>query len=667
MGQIKKIFEPGRIGQMEVKNRIVMAPMGTGRHGPEGELTERLAEYYAARARGGVGLIICQSSIILWESRAPFRPSIYDDKFIPSFKQVADAIHEGGGKAAFQLVHHGRLLTDYQAQVSHPEDIKPIAPSALSRLLIKEAPSQDKQEYSFWVRGNIIPMEASKEDIRRVTQGFAEAALRVKKAGFDAVEIHGGHGYLLSQFLSPLVNRRMDEYGGSPVNRARFTCEVLAATRQKVGPDFPIILRISGSDFLPGGICVEEVVQQVPLFEEAGADALDISASEQGSIDWQYPSFLFSQGALVPLAAAVKKVAKIPVIAVGKIYHPDFAENIIKNGKADFVALGRTLLADPEWPNKAKEGRYEDIRHCIYCLNCLNFTEYLSYVITEGVSCSVNPRVQHEKISVPVPTSSPKKIMVVGAGPAGMEAARTLAERGHHVELYEQKEVLGGQWYVASRQTQKKEDYSRLLHYLKRGLEKAGVPIKMNTRVTADLVKNARPNAVVVATGAVPSTLDIPGITGKNVVQANDVILGKKKVRHNVVVAGGRYLGLEIADQLVSEGKKVSLVTRRELGRAIERNVYLTLRNRLVEKGVYLYTHSPVVEIKDNGLYIVFNNDLFFLPADTIVLAVGVKPEKELAEQIKDLVPEVYSIGDCVAPRDVMYAIREADELARKI
>jgi 2,4-dienoyl-CoA reductase-like NADH-dependent reductase (Old Yellow Enzyme family)/thioredoxin reductase len=667
MGKLRKLFEPGRIGRMELKNRVVMAPMGTGRHGPEGELTDRLPEYYAARARGGVGLIICQSSIILWESRAPFRPCIYDDKFIPGFKMVADAIHEAGGKAAFQLVHHGRLLTDYQSLVSHPEDIKPIAPSALSRLLTKEAPSQSKEEVVLWVRGNIIPRQASVEDIRRITQGFAEAALRVKKAGFDAVEIHGGHGYLLSQFLSPLANRRTDEYGGSPANRARFVCEVLAATRQKVGPDFPIILRISGSDFLPGGISIEEVVQQVPLFEDAGADALDISASEQGSIDWQYPSFLFPQGALVPLAAAVKRVAKIPVIAVGKIYQPAFAEDIIKSGKADFIALGRALLADPQWPNKAREGRFDDIRPCVYCLNCFNITAHRSYVLAEGISCSVNPRLQHEKLFVSHPTTSPKKVMVVGAGPAGMEAARTLAERGHKVELYEQKDVLGGQWHIASQQAQKKEDYSRLLTYLKRGLEKAGVPVKMNTTVTKELVKNAKPDAVVVATGAVPSTLDIPGITGENVVQANDVILGKKKAGQSVVVVGGRYLGMEIADQLASEGKKVSLATRRELGRAVERNVYLTLRNRLVEKGVFLYPHSPAVEIKDNGLYIVFNNDLFFLPADTIVLAIGAKPEKELMEQIRNLAPEVYSIGDCVAPRDVMYAIREADEVARKI
>ncbi len=667
MDQLVNLFEPGLIGRMEVKNRIVMSPMGTGTHGPEGELTERTAEYYAARARGGVGLIICQSSIIMWESRAPHRPSIYDDKFIPGFKQVADTIHANGAKAAFQLVHHGRLLTDYQHVVKQPEDIKAIAPSAVSRLLTTEAPeSGEQQAGTIWVRGNIIPLEAGKEDIKRVTQGFAEAARRVKEAGFDAVEIHGGHGYLLSQFLSPLVNRRVDEYGGSVENRARFACEVIAAVKSKVGPDFPVLFRLSGSDFLPGGISIEEVVRQVPLFVEAGADALDISASEQGSIDWQYPSFLFPQGALVHLAEAVKKVSKVPVITVGKIYDPSFAEEVLRRGKADFVALGRALFADPEWANKAREGRFDDICSCIYCLNCFHFAAH-THVLKEGITCSVNPAVLREKEYALVPAALPQRVMVAGGGPAGMEAARTLAERGHQVELYEQSDMLGGQWYIASRQVQKKEDYPRLLRYLERGLAKAGVKVCLRTKVTPELVKEVEPDAVVIATGAVPASLNVPGVNAENVVQANDVILGRVEIGRNVVVVGGRYLGMEIADQLADEERRVSLVTRRELGRGVERNVYLTLRNRLIRKGVYLYPYSPAVEIRENGLYIVYNNDLVFLPADTVVLAVGVKPERELAGQLKELLPAVYSIGDCVEPRDVMYAIREAAEIARRI
>ncbi|MFA4911645.1 MAG: FAD-dependent oxidoreductase [Desulfobacteria bacterium] len=662
------LFRPGNIGKMKVKNRIVMSPMGTVAHGPEGEITDRTVIYYAERAKGGVGFIICQSSIIMRESRAPHRPSIYDDKFIPGLRRVADAIHENGSMAAFQLVHHGRLLTDYQHMVDRPEELRILGPSPIPRLLrVLEIPgAKEEQDLSIWVRGNIPPEEATREDIKRIIKAFAEAARRVKDAGFDAVEIHGGHGYLISQFLSPLANQRTDEYGGSVEKRALFACEIIDAVKQKVGIDFPVIFRFSGSDFMPGGINIDDSTRQAPLFVEAGADALDVSASEQGSIDWQYPSFLFQQGPLVHLAEAIKKAVKVPVIAVGKIVDPTFAEEVLAQGKADFVALGRALLADPEWSNKAKEGRFDDIRACIYCLNCFNFKDHPN-ILREGLHCSVNPALMREKEFVIVPTSLPKKIMVVGGGPAGMEAARTLQEKGHRVTLYEQDKELGGQWYVASQQAQKKHDYPKLLYYLKRGLDKAGVKVHLGTRVTPGLVKREKPNIVVIATGASPAILDIKGIDNKNVVQANDLILGKVMTGEQVVVIGGRYLGMEIADQLAGEGKKVSLVARRSLGRDIERNIYLTLRNRLIKRGVFIYQSCPVVEIRPGGIYVIFNNDLVFLEADSVVLAVGVKPEKELSTKLKGLVPEVYEIGDCVEPRDVMWAIREGAELAISI
>jgi len=662
------LFQPGKIGQMELKNRLIMSPMGTATHGPEGEITERTVNYYAERAKGGVGFIICQSSIIMRESRAPHRPSIYDDKFIPGMQKISEAIHQNGAKTAFQLVHHGRLLVDYKGTIPNPEDIKVIAPSPVPRLLrvIEISGSREKQEETIWVRGNEPPQEASKEDIKRIIRGFAEAAYRIKEAGFDAVEIHGGHGYLISQFLSPLVNRRNDEYGGSIEKRARFACEVIAAVRQKVGPGFPVLFRLSGSDFLPGGINIEEVVPQAPLFVEAGADALDVSASEQASIDWQYPSFLFPPGALVHLAQAVKKVVKVPVITVGKINDPYLANEILSQGKADFVALGRALFADPYWPKKVKEGRLEEIRPCIYCLKCFNFGAH-PHFLKEGLSCAVNPAVLREKEFALKTALKPKKVMVAGGGPAGMEAARTLAERGHRVTLYEQNDYPGGQWYIASKQKQKKNDYAKLLAYLVRGLQKAGVHIKLYTKVTPSLVEELKPDVVVLATGATPQTIEMPFAAQNSVVQVNDVILGKARVGKNVVVIGGRSLGMEIADALADEGKKVSIVTRRALGRDMERNVYLTLRNRLIEKGVYIYQNCPVAEIGAEGIYIVFNNDLTWLTADTVVLAVGVKPEQGLGEELKQKGLEVYQIGDCVKPRDVMWAIREAAEIARVI
>jgi 2,4-dienoyl-CoA reductase (NADPH2) len=420
MNRLSKLFEACNIGSLEIKNRIVMAPMVTGGYGPEGELTERIAEFYAVRARGGVGLIICQSSIIMWESRVPFRCSIYDDKFTKGFEKVAKAIHENGAKAAFQVIHHGRVLADYKHMVSHGNDIKALAPSAIPRLFSKEIQgSKDQQTQGIWAKGNAVPEEATQEDIDRVKKGFAEAGRRIKEAGFDAIEIMAGHGYLLGQFLSPLVNHRADQYGGNIENRSRFVCEVIAEIRSRVGSGFPIILRISGTDFLPGGISIDEVLGQIGFFIKSGADALHITAGEQTTSDRQYPSFIFPQGLHVSMAEAVKQKSSVPVIAVGKIHDPVFAEEILQKGKADFVAIGRPLLADPDWPNKAKEGRIGDIRPCIYCLNCINFGAH-PHLLKEGISCSVNPTVLREKEFTLMTTSTPKEVMVIGGGPAGI-------------------------------------------------------------------------------------------------------------------------------------------------------------------------------------------------------------------------------------------------------
>ncbi|MCL4482814.1 MAG: FAD-dependent oxidoreductase [Bacteroidetes bacterium] len=649
---------------MELKNRIIMSPMGSFSHGPEGEITERTVNYYAERAKGGVGFIICQSSIIMAESKIPNRPSVYDDKFIPGLRRVADAIHSYNCKAAFQIVHHGKLLIDHVDQ-DHPSGIKAFAPSAIPRLLRNIDLSQGQEAGSFWVRGNAFPLEAGKEDIERIIQAFAEGARRIKEAGFDAVEIHGGHGYLISQFLSPLHNHRQDEYGGSSENRARFACEIIRAVRAKVGPDFTVIFRLSGSDFMTGGINITECVGQAPLFEKAGADALDISASEQGSIDWQYPSFLFPAGPLVHLAEAIKKVVSIPVIAVAKLGDPRIANEVLEAGKADFIALGRSFLADPAWPKKVENEQYDDIRSCIYCVNCLNFEAHPE-ILKYGLHCSVNPAVLREQEFSLSPAPNPKKVCVIGCGPAGMEAARTLAERGHSVTIYEKNSYFGGQWFIASNQRQKRNDYSKLLTYLERGLQNAGVSVRLNTEATLELVKSEQPDAVVVATGATPITLD-DCITDGSPVAANDVILGNVSVGNKVIVIGGRHLGMEIADQLADEGKNVTLVSRRSIGRNVERNVYLTLRNRLIAKEVKLFPCCPLIEIREKGIYVVYQNDLVFLEADSIVMAVGVKANNELFNQLKNQVKELYQIGDCVQPRDVMAAIREGAETGRII
>ncbi|MFH1486978.1 MAG: FAD-dependent oxidoreductase, partial [Chloroflexota bacterium] len=593
MTQFTRLFEPGVIGKMELKNRLAMAPMGTHAWDSEGNVTDRMIDYYVERAKGGVGLIIACSSAILPESRAD-RVSTYDDRFIPGLRRLSRAIQENGAKAAMQVVHHGRLLSYLRHHVVRPEEVEAISASPVPN-----------------ASDGVAPREASKEDLARIVQGFAEAARRIKDAGFDAVEIHGAHGYLITQFLSPLTNRRTDEYGGTVEKRARFACEVIAAARKKLGRAFPISFRVSGSDFLPGGISLEDTMRQAPMFVEAGADALHISASASESTHWQFLCYLFPDGATAHLAEAVRKVAKVPVIAVGKIGNPALAEQILAEGKADFVAMGRALLADPYLPSKAREGKADEIRRCIYCNNCMGLEGNPPMVMPEGRRCTVNPSLLREREFALKLAPEAKRVMVIGGGLAGMEAARVAAERGHRVSLCEKDDTLGGQWRIATQQ-ERKETFVTLIDDLRRGLEKAGVGVFLGKEATAELVKNERPDAVVIATGAVPRSLDVPGTSGDNVVQAVDVLIGKAKVGQRVVVVGGRAVGMETALSLAKKGKMVSLVTMHRLGengKEMERNIFRTLRDGLIEHGVYLYPDSTVREIREDGVYVVKDRD----------------------------------------------------------
>ena len=495
MTKFTHLFAPGKIGKIEIKNRIIQAPMGTFSYDGEGIPSEETINYFVERAKGGVGLIICHSVRVSSESRVLGLPNLFEDKYIPIMAKIADAIHGAGAKCALQMNHSGKAMTYTNIGMGQPVEPQTIGPSPI-----------------MYVKTGVAPREASKEEIRRLVELFSDTARRVMLAGFDMVEIHAAHGYLLSTFLSPFTNRRKDEYGGSPQNRARFICEIVERIRDKTGPDFPVSVRFSGADFLPGGTTIEDSLIQASLFERAGASLLHVSAGAHENTEVQFLSYLWPDGYLTGLAAEIKKVVKIPVCTVGKLGDPVVANQVLEEGKADFIALARPLLADPNWPNKVREGKIEDVNRCIYCNNCVDrlFTTTRE---EKRLFCTVNPSLFREKEYAIRKVTKPKKVMVIGGGIAGMQAAKVAAERGHSVTLYEANEKLGGAWNIAMAQPGK-EDYSYLTQQLTRGIEKAGVKIFLNKKVDIHFIKSEKPDAVIVTTGAKPITPNILGQRG---------------------------------------------------------------------------------------------------------------------------------------------------------
>jgi len=641
MRQLTELFRPGKIGSMEVNNRIIQAAMGNALAIPEGYVTEDMIEYYLARVRGGVGLIISQATTVSTDA-GTVNMRINDDKFIPGLKKLSAAVHRNGGKMAIQLAHLGLVLLKLEA----PQTLVIPVPSILPWM-------------SRWMELGVVFKEMSLEDIDHYVEDFAEAVRRTRDAGFDGAEFHAAHGLLINEFMSSVTNHRTDEYGGSAENRARFICDILTRSRKKAGQDFPLIVRMNGDDDHEGGTTPNEAVRQAILIEQAGADAVNISAGIEYLSAITIPCYLYPSGPFVPLAAKVKKAVGIPVITAARL-NPILGERVIREGKADFIALGRPLLADPELPNKAREGRLKDIYQCISCNNCI------SGLAKRPMSCTVNPFLFREKERALKPTTSPRRIMVVGGGPAGMQAATLLAQRGHKVSLYERNQKLGGQWNIAIAQDSK-STHSSFLEHLSLDLNKSGAEIILGKNVTKKLVQHTKPDVMILATGAVPQILDVPGADGRNVLQANDVLSGKVKVGEKVVVIGARSLGMEVAIQLAEQGKKASLVSRGGLGGInvpVEAFVYRALMKQLINLRIPLYPYCPVREITRRGVYIEIGEDLFLLEADTVVLAVGARPDNKLAEELQDSVSEIFKIGDCSQPRNVREATDEATEVA---
>jgi NADPH-dependent 2,4-dienoyl-CoA reductase/sulfur reductase-like enzyme len=496
-------------------------------------------------------------------------------------------------------------------------------------------------------------------DIAEMVALFAKAAKRAKQAGFDAVEIHGAHRYLIAQFLSPTWNKRQDEYGGELKNRARILIETIRAVRQAVGEKYPLTCRLNGKEYgVEGGTTLEEAQEVARMAEEAGVNAIHVSAWGVRS-QIQAASLPTLPGALVPLAEGIKKVVTIPVIAVGRI-SPELGERVLQDGKADFVAIGRALIVDPELPNKVARGKLEDIRPCTACMACRDG------LLSGGeLQCMVNPAVGREHEHPVRPAEKRKKVLIVGGGPAGMEAARVAASRGHEVILCEKEERLGGQLVVGAIPPHKGR-IEPLTNYLVIQVKKLGVRVELGKEITLTAVQELKPDVVVLATGVLPLVPDIPGIDSINVVNAEDILNGKVVTGGRVIVLGGELVGCETAEFLAEKGKKVT-ITRRGLSMATKVGPSLRERllDRLAEKGVTMLTGVKYDAITERGLAITTSDGRKeTIEADTIVLATGSKANRELLTGLKGMVSEIHLVGDCVEPRGIREAIDEGFRIA---
>jgi 2,4-dienoyl-CoA reductase-like NADH-dependent reductase (Old Yellow Enzyme family)/thioredoxin reductase len=658
MIEFKLLFSPFSIKGLYLKNRIVMPPMTTNFAAEDGSVTDKMLDYYEARARGGAGYIVVEAACIEPAGKLmAFSPGIWNDAMVPGWKRLANACHKHGAKIALQIAHAGRQTTP----MFTGEPTKGVSP--LADPLTGE-----------------LPIELTTDDIHDLLGKFEDAARRAVEAGYDAVEIHMAHGFLLAQFLSPHFNRRTDEYGGGITGRIRFPLEVITGVRKVVGKDYPLQCRLNLEEAVPGGRKLPETLLLLPVLEDAGIDCFHFTTSVYSDLIYaprlpQWASNIANMGTPLAcythLAKQAKAVLRVPVIAANRIKDPLTAEMVLREGRCDLVSMGRALIADSELPNKAKSGAIDDINPCIGCNEgCVQRLNFAS-----PITCTVNPSAGREKEFDIKPAVVKKRVFVAGGGPGGMEAARVAALRGHDVTLYEKSDRLGGQLNLACMPPTKQE-LTETVIWLSRQVHQAGVKMKLNTELTLTEIEKEKPDILVVATGAGPTNVDIKGAEGANVVTAWDILSGKTWVPFRmdlspakVVVVGGGELGAEVADLLAEGNKAVTIVASTE-DIALEVNTMLrpALMSRLAFNGVKIITEARVKEITEND--VIYEKDgceKTIHVLDAVVLAVGVKPSTKLAEEVKGKVAELYIIGDAKEQRKALDAIAEGASVGMNI
>lgn len=704
----ESLLSPGRIGSLETRNRIVMSPMGSNLGQEDGHVGERLKRYYEARARGGVGLIVVGVGAVAWPSGAcnPRQVAISDDAFLPGLRDLTDRLHAHGARAAIQLQHAGKVATRDIA-AGRPLWVPSALPYKAGDLMADLTPEEIQAVTGDFTKpgAKMVFHEMTAADIEELIGRFTDAADRARRAGFDGVELHAGHGYIFSAFLSPATNRRDDAYGGPLENRARLLLEVIRAVRRRVGRDFPLWCRIDAKEFrTENGIGIEDARRTAELAQAAGVDAIHVSAyaDPSSAVAFTEAPLVHQPCGYLDLAEGIKRRVEVPVIAVGRI-EPEEGDAIIRAGKADFIAMGRKLLADPELPRKLEEARPEDIRPCVYCYTCVG-----KIFLNQNNCCAVNPATGREVEFEIEAAKRPKRVLIAGSGPAGMEAARVAALRGHRVTLCEKSGRLGGTLLFSSLVN---EANGKLVEYLETQLRKLPVEIRLGQAVTPELVRSLAPDVALVAVGARREPPPIPGARRREVLTGDhlrDMVTGEDggavasklslrqraalrigallgiaerperaralsrhwmPVGRRVAVIGGELVGVELAEFLAERGRQVSVLEETKwLAAEMAPPRRWRVLHHLRERGVALLTQVRVEAIREEGvIFTDADGESRTLEVDSVILATGVRENRELGEALAAMGCEVHLLGDCRGVAYIEGAILDGARIGRTL
>jgi 2,4-dienoyl-CoA reductase-like NADH-dependent reductase (Old Yellow Enzyme family)/thioredoxin reductase len=648
MAPFPRLFSAGRIGSLELANRIVFAATSSELADKDGFVGDDAVEFYAERARGGAGLIVVEATYVQQEGkRLHHNAMLHDDRFIPGMRKVVEAVHAAGARIALQLNHGGRESTPGVS------GSVPLAPSPL--------PSQFTG-----VGDETIPRALTVAEIRRIVTRFADAAVRAREAGFDAVELHGAHGYLIGNFLSPEANRREDAYGGGTQGRARFCVELIEAVKARLGAAYPVIVRMNGRDHVPGGLELDEAVEIAALLEAAGADSISVSGGVHASRPYMVvPGMSVERGCYARYSEAVRRRVKVPVMTVGRINTPDLAEEVLERDQADYICLSRALIADPYFPAKARTGRTETIAPCIACNECIATVHR-----HKGLACTVNPMVSRELELKPLLAArpAPKRIAVVGSGAAGMAAAVTAARRGHEVHLFEKASQVGGQLLLAHRPPHR-EEIENVLRYFKSELARLGVTVTLNQTLSEEAARALKPQAIVVATGAAPLRPSLPGSDLPHVLTGWRVLAGVERTGRTCAVVGGGLVGMEVADHLAEQGKTVVLIARSELLKKAVHADRVYFLDRIAALNIEVLTHTRVLAIGPDWIEIEPDGRIRrrLEGIDNVVLCTGYASRKAETAALESLGVPVHYAGDVLGSRKFFEAIEEGTLTALRI